>query len=74
MHLNQKPLKLMKLIIEDSSDAGDVIWELFGGLCSAAIATYQLGRRRYAAEIEREFFKTAIKRLKSVCSQAPLYV
>jgi site-specific DNA-methyltransferase (adenine-specific) len=74
VHLNQKPLKLMKLIIEASSDAGDVIWEPFGGLCSAAIAAHQLGRKCYAAEIEREFFKIAVKRLKSVCLQVPLYV
>jgi len=74
IHLNQKPLKLMRLIIEASSDPGDTVWEPFGGLCSAAIAAHQLGRRCYAAEIENEFFEVAVKRLKSVCLQASVYV
>jgi DNA modification methylase len=33
-----------------------------------------LGRRCYAAEIESEFFKVAIKRMKSVCSQVLVHV
>lgn len=73
VHLNQKPLKLMRLIIEASSDKGDVIWEPFGGLCSAAIAAHQLGRRCYSAEKEKRFYDIAVKRLKSVCSQALLH-
>lgn len=72
VHLNQKPLKLMKLIIEASSDPGDVVWEPFGGLCSAAVAAHLLGRRCYAAEIEKDFFEVAVKRLQDVCQQTTL--
>ncbi|MFC5734068.1 site-specific DNA-methyltransferase [Cytobacillus gottheilii] len=62
-HSNQKPLKLMKLIIESSSDKGDVIWEPFGGLCSAMYAAIDLGRRAYGSEINEEFFELAKERL-----------
>lgn len=62
-HPNQKPIDLMRLIIEASSDRGDVVWEPFGGLCSAAIASYQLGRACRSAEINRKFFELAVRRL-----------
>ena len=39
LHANQKPLALIERIIAASSDPGDVVWEPFGGLCSAAIAS-----------------------------------
>lgn len=61
-HLNQKPLELMKLIIELSTDENDIIWEPFGGLCSATLAAKQLGRRAFAAEIDRNIYDTAVTR------------
>ena len=73
VHLNQKPLKLMRLIIESSSDVGDIVWEPFGGLCSAAVAAHQLSRRCYAAEINRKFYEIAVERLKKVCEQVSLH-
>lgn len=63
VHTNQKPLKLIELCIKASSDKGDVVWEPFGGLCSAAIASHKLGRKCYAAEINNDFCKIAIERL-----------
>ncbi len=63
LHSNQKPLKLMNLCIQASSDVGDVVWEPFGGLCSASIASYQLERKCYAAEISPEYYKVAVERL-----------
>ncbi len=63
IHLNQKPLRLMELMIEASSDQGDLIWEPFGGLCTAAVAARKLGRRCVSAEIQREFYEIAIGRV-----------
>ncbi len=65
LHMNQKPLKLLELCIRASSDEGDVVWEPFGGLCSATIAAHRLKRRAYAAEINDEYFELAAKRLDS---------
>lgn len=64
-HTNQKPLRLIELIIRASSDPDDLIWEPFGGLCSAAIAAHKLGRRCLSAEINREFYEIAIERLET---------
>lgn len=72
LHLNQKPLKFMELIIKSSSDEGDVIWEPFGGLCSALVAAYRLKRKCYAAEINEDVFNLAVKRIKALDMQPTL--
>jgi hypothetical protein len=62
IHLNQKPLDLMRLIISASSDPGDVIWEPFGGLFSASLAAIGIGRRAFAGEIDPTYYQFGIRR------------
>ena len=64
VHLNQKPLDLMRMIIQASSAPEDPIWEPFGGLFSASLAAYQLGRRAYAAELDSTYFQFGIDRFR----------
>lgn len=64
-HANQKPLKLMERQIAASTDPGDVVWEPFGGLCSASVAAVRLGRTVYSTEIREDFFDIACKRVRS---------
>ena len=52
----------MRLIIEASSDEGDVIWEPFGGLFSGALAARQTGRRAHASEIDPTYYQYAVRR------------
>lgn len=63
LHANQKPLSLMRRIIEASSDLNDVVWEPFGGLCSAVVAAAETGRKGFAAEINNQYFEIARRRL-----------
>ena len=63
-HLNQKPLKFMKRSIAACTSPGDVIWEPFGGLCTASVAAIELGRDAYAAEVESDFANLATQRLR----------
>lgn len=63
LHANQKPLALMRRQVLASTDVGDVVWEPFGGLCSASIAALQTGRRAYAAEVNTDYFSVATARL-----------
>jgi len=65
IHLNKKPLELIELCIRASSDPGDVIWEPFGGLCSVAIGCSRLHRRCFSAEINKDYFQAARRRLES---------
>ncbi len=62
-HLNQKPLSFMRRIIGIASNAGDTVWEPFGGLCSASVAAIALGRHALAAEVDRGFAALAQSRL-----------
>lgn len=70
LHANQKPLALMKRIIEASSDPDDVVWEPFGGLCTGMVAAMKTGRRGFAAEVVPTYFALAKKRLERV-ARAP---
>jgi len=63
VHLNQKPLDLMMMIIEAASDPGDVVWEPFGGLFTGCLAAAQLRRRAFSAEIDPTYFQYGIARL-----------
>jgi site-specific DNA-methyltransferase (adenine-specific) len=69
IHLNQKPLDLMTLIVEASSDVGDVVWEPFGGTFSAAVAAKSLGRIAYAGEIDSTYYQFGLERVKSFLEQ-----
>lgn len=69
VHLNQKPLDLMRRIIEASSDKGDVVWEPFGGLFSACVGARQTGRRAYGAEIDPTYFHYGLQRVSAPTEQ-----
>jgi site-specific DNA-methyltransferase (adenine-specific) len=63
VHLNQKPLDLMEMVISASSDEGDVVWEPFGGLFTASLAANRLGRKAFAGEIDRTYFQFGLRRV-----------
>jgi len=64
LHANQKPLALMLRQISACTDEGDVVWEPFGGLCSASLAALFSARRAFAAEINPDYFQVATWRLR----------
>ena len=63
-HPNQKPLVLMNRIINASTDTGDLIWEPFGGTASASVAAEKTGRLYRTCEIDKDYLKSTIARLK----------
>lgn len=64
LHANQKPIKLIDRIIRASSDAGDVVWEPFGGLCTVAVASLRSHRHCFSAEVNPQFYSLAKARLR----------
>ena len=64
-HTNQKPLSLTERIILATSDPGDVVWEPFGGLATAAVASMSNDRECHTAEIIETVYKSAVERLHS---------
>lgn len=74
IHLNQKPFDLISMLIEASTDPGDVIWEPFGGLFTACVVAKRLGRRAFGAEIDPTYFHYGVERLKREVSQPSLHL
>lgn len=68
-HLNQKPLEAMSRLVLSTSNVDDVVWEPFGGLCSASVAAVENGRRAYAAEVVERFEETARARLRAAAAR-----
>jgi DNA modification methylase len=62
-HPTQKPVKLMREIIERCSDVGDVIFDPFMGVGSTGVACVELGRYFVGCELEDEYFPIAERRL-----------
>lgn len=62
VHLNQKPLDLMTMIINASTEAGEIVWEPFGGLFSGALAAKMLNRKAFAAEVDSTYFQYGVSR------------
>jgi site-specific DNA-methyltransferase (adenine-specific) len=73
LHANQKPLKLMERIIEASTEPMDVVWEPFGGLCSATVASLRMCRQCYASELIPEYFDAASERINAIYQELPAY-
>lgn len=68
LHANQKPLSLLRKQILATTSSGDVVWEPFGGLCSASVAAIREGRIAQAAEINPKFHEAALTRLRAEVS------
>lgn len=72
-HLNQKPIKFMRRIVQASSREQEVVWEPFGGMCTGAVAAIELNRRVYAAEINEHFAHIARERLNEAQQELTLF-
>lgn len=59
VHPTQKPVPLLKRLIEIFTDEGDVVIDPCAGSGSTLLASRQLKRNSYGFEIEKEFYKKA---------------
>lgn len=65
-HPTQKPVKLLRHIIQIASNEDDVIFDPFMGVGSTGVAALQLNRRFMGIEIDTTYFNAAAKRLESL--------
>ena len=73
LHCNQKPVNLMQMLIEASSDEQDVVWEPFGGLFSACVAAWRSRRQGFGGEIDPTYFHHGVRRLMRETRQSDLF-
>ena len=64
-HPAQKPVKLLKHIIEIASNEGDIIFDPFMGVGSSGVAAVQLGRKFGGCEINKDYFFAAKERIEN---------
>lgn len=59
IHPTQKPVPLLKRLIEIFTDKGDVVIDPCAGSGSSLLAAEEIGRRAYGFEIKKDFYKKA---------------
>lgn len=62
VHPTQKPVMLVQRAIENSSDAGDIVLDLFGGSGTTMIACENTDRRGYMMELDVKYVRIIIDR------------
>ena len=62
--LTQKPVALIRKLIEDSTKPGDLILDTFGGSGTTAVASIESGRNFVLMEQDEIYYFTAQKRIK----------
>jgi site-specific DNA-methyltransferase (adenine-specific) len=62
-HPTQKPVSLLRQLIEDFTDEGEVIADPFAGVASMGVAAVGLGRRYVGWELSEEHYRNGIRRL-----------
>lgn len=63
VHPTQKPINVLKRLIEIFTDEGDVVIDPCAGSGSTLRAAYELNRNSYGFEIEKKFYKDAVDKM-----------
>ena len=63
IHPTQKPVKVLKKLIEIFSDEGDVVIDPCCGSGSTLRAAYELGRNSYGFEVSTKYYKEATEKM-----------
>lgn len=66
IHPTQKPISLLKKIIEIFTDEGDVVIDPVAGSGSSLIAALELNRKAYGFEIKKNFYDAGIKWIQQI--------
>jgi len=65
-HPTQKPIELMKIMIENSTSENDTVIDPFMGSGSTGVACKHLNRNFIGIELDEKYFKIAEKRIDSI--------
>ncbi len=67
------PLELAERVIQFYSYKDDVVIDIFAGSGQTSIAAERVGRRHIGIEIQEEYIKYALERLKAITTQQRLF-
>lgn len=70
-HPAQKPISILKKMIEIASNPNDIILDPFMGVGSTGVAALKLGRRFIGIEIDKTYFMAAKHRIEQTLQEVP---
>lgn len=65
LHDTEKPVELMKIMIDNSSNEGDIVFDPFMGIGSTGVACLELNRRFIGVELDEVYFPIAKNRIEN---------
>lgn len=74
VHPTQKPIRMLSEILQDFTNEGDIILDVFGGSGSTLIACEQTGRICYMAELSPEYVDVIIKRWETLTGEKAVLI
>jgi len=74
VHPTEKPLRLMKELLADFTNEGDLICDPFMGSGTTGVACASMGRKFVGVELNRNYFDIAVKRIGDAYKQPDLFV
>lgn len=63
LHDTEKPVELMKILVENSSQVGEVVLDPFVGVGATAIACKELDRQYIGVELDEHYYNIAVNRV-----------
>ena len=66
VHPTEKPEELMKFYVENSSDRGDTVLDMFMGSGSTGVAALNTNRKFIGVEMEENYFDIGASRMEGV--------
>lgn len=63
LHDTEKPVALMKVLIENSTNEGELVLEPFAGIGSTVLACIESNRNYIGVEIDQEYYNTILYRI-----------
>lgn len=73
-HPTMKPVPLIGYQIKNSSKAGDIVADTFGGSGSTMVACEQLGRQAYLAENDPKYCQVIVDRMKELAPELKITI
>lgn len=70
-HPAQKPVSILKKMLQIASNEGDIVFDPFMGVGSTGVAALSMGRRFIGVEIDQNYFEAARKRINAMIYQIP---
>lgn len=72
LHDTEKPVDLMKILIENSTNEGELVLDPFMGIGAAGVAALQLKRDFIGCEIDKKYYDIAVQRINDANDMAQI--